>query len=341
MVNNNLGGSTLKKIIALLVSAFVCLSCFIGCGNNKDEGLATVKVSEVARSIFYAPQYAAISLGYFEEEGINIELTTAQGADKVTAAVLSGDSDIGFCGPEATIYVMQGGQEDYLINFAQVTKKDGSFLVGREDSKGNFKYSDLIGKHIIAGRAGGVPEMTLEYVLKKNGLDIKKDVTLDTSVQFAAMAGTFVGGTGDYVALFEPSATEVEENKQGYVLKSIGEESGEVPYTVYNARKGFIEENPNLIQSFTNAVSKGLKYVKSASSEEIADNIAEFFPDTDKDTLVKVIDRYKSIDAWNNTPVITQDAFNRLQEIMTMAGQLDEKAAYEDLVNTTFAEKTK
>ena len=331
----------MKKIIALLVSAFVCLSCFIGCGNNKDGGLTTVKVSEVARSIFYAPQYAAISLGYFEEEGINIELTTAQGADKVTAAVLSGDSDIGFCGPEATIYVKQGGQEDYLINFAQVTKKDGSFLVGREDSKGNFKYSDLIGKHIIAGRAGGVPEMTLEYVLKKNGIDIEKDVTLDTSVQFAAMAGAFVGGTGDYVALFEPSATEVEENEQGYVLKSIGEESGDVPYTVYNARKGFIEENADLIQSFTNAISKGLKYVNSASSEEIADNISEFFPDTDKDTLVKVIDRYKSIDAWNDIPVITEDAFNRLQEIMTMAGQLEEKAVYEDLVNTTFAEKTK
>lgn len=340
-MNNNFGGVTLKKIMALIISALVCISCFVGCGKNNDDSLTKVKVSEVARSIFYAPQYAAISLGYFEEEGIDIELTTAQGADKVTAAVLSGDSDIGFCGPEATIYVMQGGQEDYLINFAQVTKKDGSFLVGREDEKENFKYSDLKGKHIIAGRAGGVPEMTLEYVLKKNGIDIKKDVTLDTSVQFAAMAGTFVGGTGDYVALFEPSATEVEENAQGYVLKSIGEESGDVPYTVYNAKKSFIEKNPELMQRFTNAVSKGLKYVNSASSEEIADNIAQFFPDTNKETLVKVIDRYKSIDAWNDTPVITEDAFNRLQEIMSMAGQLDKKAEYKDLVNTVFAEKTK
>lgn len=331
----------MKKIMALIISALVCISCFVGCGKNNDDSLTKVKVSEVARSIFYAPQYAAISLGYFEEEGIDIELTTAQGADKVTAAVLSGDSDIGFCGPEATIYVMQGGQEDYLINFAQVTKKDGSFLVGRKDEKGNFKYSDLKGKHIIAGRAGGVPEMTLEYVLKKNGIDIKKDVTLDTSVQFAAMAGTFVGGTGDYVALFEPSATEVEENAQGYVLKSIGEESGDVPYTVYNAKKSFIEKNPELMQRFTNSISKGLKYVNSASSEEIANNIAEFFPDTNKETLVKVIDRYKSIDAWNDTPVITEDAFNRLQEIMSMAGQLDKKAEYKDLVNTVFAEKTK
>ncbi|WP_290772154.1 ABC transporter substrate-binding protein [Anaerofustis sp.] len=318
----------------------MCLACFVGCGTNESK-LEKVKVSEVARSIFYAPQYAAISLGYFEEEGIDIELTTAQGADKVTAAVLSGDSDVGFCGPEATIYVAQGGEKDYPVNFAQVTKRDGSFLVGRKDEAGKFKYSDLKGKHIIGGRAGGVPEMTLEYVLKKNGIDIKKDINLDTSVQFAAMAGTFVGGTGDYVALFEPSATEVESSGQGYVLKSIGEESGEVPYTVYNARKSFIEEKPELIQSFTNAVAKGLKYVQTADSKEIAEQIAEFFPDNDKETLIKVIDRYKSIDAWKDTPVLTKDSFDRLQDIMSSAGQLDKKAEYKDLVNTTFAEKTK
>jgi len=329
----------LKKLLALAISALMCLTCFVGCG--KGEDLTKVKVSEVARSIFYAPQYAAVSLGYFEDEGIDMELTTAQGADKVTAAVLSGDSDIGFCGPEATIYVQQGGEKDYPVNFAQVTKRDGSFLVGRKDKAKTFKYSDLKGKTIIAGRAGGMPEMTLEYVLKKNGLDIKKDVKLDTSIQFAAMAGTFVGGTGDYVALFEPSATEVEDNSQGYVLKSIGEESGEVPYTVYNARKSFIEQNPELIQSFTNAVQKGLEYIKTASSEEIADQIKDFFPDNDKETLVKVIDRYKDIDAWKDTPVLTKDSFDRLQDIMQEAGQLEKRADYKDLVNTTFAEKVK
>ncbi|MCR2033020.1 ABC transporter substrate-binding protein [Anaerofustis stercorihominis] len=317
----------------------MCLTCFVGCG--KSEDLTKVKVSEVARSLFYAPQYAAINKGYFKDEGLDIELTTAQGADKVTAAVLSGDSDIGFCGPEATIYVKQGGEKDYPVNFAQITKRDGSFLVGRKDDAKSFKYSDLKGKHIIAGRAGGVPEMTLEYVLKKNGLDLKKDVKMDTSIQFAAMAGTFVGGTGDYVALFEPSATEVEANKQGYVLKSIGEESGEVPYTVYNAKKSFIKDNPEIIQKFTNAVQKGLDYVQTASSEEIADQIKDFFPDNDKETLVKVIDRYKDIDAWKDTPVLTKDSFDRLQEIMSEAGQLDKKADYKDLVNTTFAQKAK
>ena len=329
----------MKKLIALAISALMCLTCFVGCG--KSEDLTKVKVSEVARSIFYAPQYAAINKGLFKDEGIDIELTTAQGADKVTAAVLSGDSDIGFCGPEATIYVQEGGEKDYPVNFAQITKRDGSFLVGRKDNAKSFKYSDLKGKHIIAGRAGGVPEMTLEYVLKKNGLDLKKDVKMDTSIQFAAMAGTFVGGTGDYVALFEPSATEVEANKQGYVLKSIGEESGEVPYTVYNAKKSFIKDNPELIQKFTNAVQKGLDYVQTASSEEIADQIKDFFPDNDKETLVKVIDRYKDIDAWKDTPVLTKDSFDRLQDIMSEAGQLDKKADYKDLVNTTFAEKAK
>lgn len=331
----------MKKIISLLVCVLILGSCLFGCGKSNSKELTNVNVSEVARSIFYAPQYAAINLGYFEQEGLDINLTTAQGADKVVAAVLSGDSDIGFCGPEATIYVMQGGEENYPVNFAQLTNKDGSFLVGRKDEEGNFDYSDLKGKYIIAGRAGGMPEMTLEYVLKKNGIDIKNDVTLDTSVQFAAMAGAFVGGTGDYVALFEPSATQVEENNQGYVIKSIGEESGEVPYTVYNARKDFISDNPEIIQGFTNAIAKGLEYVNNASSEEIADNIISFFPDNDKETLIKVIDRYKSIDAWSESPLLTQEAFNRLQDIMSMAGHLDEKADYESLVDTTFANNIK
>lgn len=332
----------MKKIISfllctLLVVGSICT--FSGCNKNKE--LKKVKVSEVARSVFYAPQYAAISLGYFKDEGIDIELTTAQGADKVTSAVLSGDSDIGFCGPEATIYVMQGGEKDYLVNFAQVTKRDGSFLVGRNDAKGSFKFSDLKGSYIIGGRQGGVPEMTLEYVLKKNGIDIKKDVKIDTSIQFAAMSGSFVGGLGDYVTLFEPSATEVENQGKGYVLTSIGEESGEVPYTVYNAKQSYINDNKDTIQGFTNAVAKGLEYVNEADSKDIAKQVKDFFPDIDNDVLIKVIDRYKDIDAWNQTPVLKESSFNRLQKIMSLSGNLDKKADYNKLVDTTFAKEAK
>ena len=329
----------MKKILSILLVLLLCASTLCGCSKQND--LKKVKVSEVARSVFYAPQYAALSLGYFEEEGLDVEVTTAQGADKVLAAVLSGDSDIGFCGPEATIYVNTKDNKDYAVNFAQVTKRDGSFLVGRKDEKDTFEYSDLKGSYIIGGREGGVPEMTLEYVLKKNGLDIKKDVTIDTSVQFAAMAGTFVGGTGDYVALFEPSATEVEKANNGYVLKSLGEESGEVPYTVYNALKSYVKDNPETIQSFTNAVYKGLKYVKETDSKEVAKAIKDYFPDTDEDVLTNVIQRYKDIDAWKDTPELSKDSFERLQDIMALAGHLDKRADYGTLVDNTFAKNIK
>lgn len=329
----------MKKILSILLVLLICAGTFCGC--SKQEDLKKVKVSEVAHSIFYAPQYAALALGYFEEEGLDVELTTAQGADKVLASVLSGDCNIGFCGPEATIYVNTDENKDYAVNFAQLTKRDGSFLVGRKNEKDSFDYEDLKGKYIIGGRAGGVPEMTLEYVLKKNGIDVKKDVTIDTSVQFAAMAGTFVGGTGDYVALFEPSATEVENAKKGYVIKSIGEESGEVPYTVYNALKSYIDKNPDIIQSFTNATYKGLKYVHDTDSKEIAKTIKEFFPDSKEEELATVIQRYKDIDAWKDTPNLTEDSFERLQDIMALAGHLDKRADYNTLVDNTFANNIK
>jgi NitT/TauT family transport system substrate-binding protein len=299
--------------------------------NKTDNGLTKVKVAEVAHTIFYAPAYAAISKGYFEEEGIEIDLTLASGADNVTAAVLSGDVDIGFCGSEATIYVYNSGEKDYLISFARLTKRDGSFLVSREPYD-DFTLEDLKGKTVIGGRKGGMPEMTFEWGLKENGIDPKEDLTIDTSVDFAAMEGAFIGGNADFVTLFEPNATSVEKQGLGYVVGYVGEWGGEVPYTAYNARKSFIDENPELIEGFKNAINKGLEYVKNTDSEIVAKDIYEFFPELSLNDLTVIIERYKTNDAWADSTEITEDDFEHLQEIMESSGELDKRAPYDKLV---------
>lgn len=299
--------------------------------NKTDNGLTKVKVAEVAHTIFYAPAYAAISKGYFEEEGIEIDLTLASGADNVTAAVLSGDVDIGFCGSEATIYVYNSGEKDYLINFARLTKRDGSFLVSKEPYD-DFTLEDLKGKTVIGGRKGGMPEMTFEWGLRENGINPKEDLTIDTSVDFAAMEGAFIGGDADFVTLFEPNATSVEKQGLGYVVGYVGQWGGEVPYTSYNARKSFIDENPELIEGFKNAINKGLEYVKNTDSEIVAKDIYEFFPELSLNDLTVIIERYKTNDAWADSTEITEDDFEHLQEIMESSGELDKKAPYDKLV---------
>ena len=299
--------------------------------NKTDNGLTKVKVAEVAHTIFYAPAYAAISKGYFEEEGIEIDLTLASGADNVTAAVLSGDVDIGFCGSEATIYVYNSGEKDYLINFARLTKRDGSFLVSREPYD-DFTLEDLKGKTVIGGRKGGMPEMTFEWGLRENGINPKEDLTIDTSVDFAAMEGAFIGGDADFVTLFEPNATSVEKQGLGYVVGYVGQWGGEVPYTSYNARKSFIDENPELIEGFKNAINKGLEYVKNTDSEIVAKDIYEFFPELSLNDLTVIIERYKTNDAWADSTEITEDDFEHLQEIMESSGELDKRAPYDKLV---------
>lgn len=297
-------------------------------------------VAEVTHSIFYAPQYVAHALGYFEEEGLDVEIILAAGADKVTAAVLSGDVEIGFCGSEATIYVYNNGEKDYLVTFAGLTKRDGSFIVSREKYD-NFTLNNLKGKTIIGGRIGGMPEMTLEWTLKEAGLDVKSDLTIDTSIAFASMSGAFIGGTGDFVSLFEPNALQIEKQGYGYVVASLGELGGVVPYTAYNARKSYIEQNPDVIKSFTKAIQKGLDYVHSHSSSEIADVIIKYFPDTSRTDLEKIIERYKNIDSWFDTTYITEDNFNHIQEIAKNAGQLDNFAPFDKLVNNDYAKKEK
>lgn len=320
--------------VVIVIVAIVSITVLKHKNTNND--VKNIKLSEVTRSVFYAPQYVAINNGYFKENGIEIELTTGQGADAVMTSVLSNQVNIGFAGPEASIYVYNEGKEDYCQVFAQMTKKDGSFLVAREKND-NFKWQDLKGKTIIPGRKGGVPYMTLEYVLRKNGLDPKKDVVLDDSIKFDLMSGAFTSGTADYVTLFEPTASLTQNENKGYIVASVGEAAGEIPYTAYFAKKSYIENNKETIQKFTNAIYKGQKWVKENSSEDIAKAVQSFFPDTDITLLSKVIQNYKDIDAWKDTPVLKEESFNLLQDVMTSAGELQKKAPYDKIVNNEYA----
>lgn len=332
----------MKKII---ITAIICVIVVIVAvttviiqNRQSDNTLKKISVNEVTRSVFYAPQYVAIAKGFFAEEGLEIELTTGQGADKVMTAVLAGQSDIGFAGPEAVIYVYNEGKEDYSQVFAQLTKKDGSFLVSKIDTD-DFKWTDLKGKTVIPGRKGGVPYMTLEYVLKKNGLNPKTDLILDDSIKFDLMAGAFTGGTAEYVTLFEPTASMTENAGKGYVVASVGEAAGEIPYTAYFAKKSYIEENSETIQKFTNAIYKGQVWVKEHSSREIAEEIKGFFPDTDVELLANVLQSYIDIDAWNETPILKEESYNLLQTVMEEAGELKTRAPYEKVVNNHYAEE--
>jgi len=327
-------------IVIILIIAMVCsiVGVMIHKNNQNEAKLKTIQVNEVTRSVFYAPQYVAINNGYFNKRGMNIELTTGQGADAVMTAVLANQCDIGFAGPEASIYVYNEGKEDYTQVFAQMTKKDGSFLIARNKTD-HFSWQDLKGKTVIPGRKGGVPYMTLEYVLKKNGINPQKDVTLDDSIKFDLMAGAFASGNADYVTLFEPTASLTQNQAKGYIVASVGEAAGEIPYTAYFAKKSYIENNEDTIQKFTDAVYEGQKWVKEHTSNEIAQVIQSFFPDTDVELLATVIQNYKDIDAWNDTPVLKEEAFNRLEEVMTMAGELKEKAPYDKIVTNKYSQE--
>lgn len=320
-------------IVAAGITTYIILN-----KNTETQGLQKIRVNEVTRSVFYAPQYVAIANGYFAQERLEIELTTGQGADKVMTAVLANQSDIGFAGPEASIYIYNEGKEDYAQVFAQMTKKDGSFLVSKEATN-NFSWQDLKGKTVIPGRKGGVPYMTFEYVLKKNGIDPKKDLTLDDSIKFDLMAGAFSGGNAEYVTLFEPTASATEKAGKGYIVASVGEASGEIPYTAYFAKKSYIEANSDVIQGFTNAIYKGEQWVKEHTAREIAEKIANFFPDSEIEMLTTSIQSYIDIDAWKDNPVLKEESFNLLQTVMKEAGELEKEADYSKIVNNSFAEK--
>ena len=330
----SLAAAIVLAVTALPMTAFAAKK-------DGEEKPAKVTLNEVAHSIFYAPQYVAIEEGYFAEEGLDLTLVTGFGADKVLTALISGEADIGFMGAEASIYAYQEGATDPAVNFAQLTQRAGNFLVAREEMQ-DFKWEDLKGKKVLGGRKGGMPEMVFEYILRKNGLDSQKDLTIDQSIDFGSTAAAFTGDkSADFTVEFEPSATALEREGAGYVVASLGVDSGYVPYTSYSAKTSYMEKNPEIIQKFTNALQKGMDYVAGHTPEEIAKVIKPQFKETDEATLETIISRYYSQDTWKTDLILQQDSFTLLEDILIDAGQLSDYVNYEDLVTTKFAEEAK
>ena len=329
----SLAAAVILAVTALPMTAFAAEK------DGGEEKLTKVTLNEVAHSIFYAPQYVAIEEGYFSEEGLNLTLVTGFGADKTMTAVISGEADIGFMGAEASVYAYQEGATDPVVNFAQLTQRAGNFLVAREEMP-DFKWEDLKGKKVLGGRKGGMPELVFEYILKKNGMDPQKDLTIDQSIDFGSTAAAFTGDdSAAYTVEFEPSATILEKEGAGYVVASLGEASGYVPYTSYSAKASYMKENPEIIQKFTDALQKGMDYVQSHTPEEIAEVIAPQFKETDLETITAIVKRYYDQDTWKENLIFEKDSFELLQDILEDAGELTDRTAYEDLVQTEYAQK--
>lgn len=349
-----------KRLLASLLSAVLGLSLLAGCSGGQDNNggsasdnraaetetaeneeepeLTKITLNEVAHSIFYAPMYVAIEEDYFTDEGIELDLVCGFGADKTMTAVISGEADIGFMGSEASIYTYNEGATDYVVNFAQLTQRAGNFLVAREEMP-DFTWDDIKGSLVLGGRKGGMPEMVFEYILKENGIDPETDLEINQNIDFGSTAAAFSEGQGDFTVEFEPGATSLESEGKGYVVASLGEDSGYVPYTAFSAKKSYINENPDIIQGFTNALQKGMDYVQTHTPEEIAKVIEPQFPETDLDTITTIVTRYYDQDTWKSNLIFEQSSFDLLQDILENAGELEQRAPYEDLVTTTFAAK--
>ena len=324
----------MKKIFLFFFTIMMAIS-LIGCGkkdSKENNKLKKIKVAEVTHSMFYAPLYISDALGYFKDNGLDVDIILTSGANNVAAAVISGDVEIGLCGSEQTIYIYNEGAEDYLVNFAGLTKRDGSFLVSRKKNK-DFKLSDLENSWIIGGRNGGMPAMTLAYTINENNI---KNVNIDTSIDFAAMSGAFIAGSGDYVTLFEPNALTLEQEGYGYVVASLGKIGGEVPYTVFNAKKSYIKNNSDVIEGFAKSIQMGLDYVHNHTPEEVAKIIAPYFADNTLNEVTEVVKRYMENDSWYQTTYITEDGFNHIKEIIDFNGLLTKDAPYDKLVNNKY-----
>ena len=325
------------SLAAAVVLAVTALPMGVSAAKKEEPKLTKVTLNEVAHSIFYAPQYVAIEEGYFKDEGLDLTLVTGFGADKTMTAVISGEADIGFMGAEASVYAYQEGATDAVVNFAQLTQRAGNFLVAREEMP-DFKWEDLKDKKVLGGRKGGMPEMVFEYILRKNGLDPQKDLTIDQSIDFGYTAAAFTGDTSaDFTVEFEPSATALEKEGAGYVVASLGVDSGYVPYTSYSAKTSYMDKNPEIIQKFTNALQKGMEYVQSHTPEEIAEVIAPQFAETDLDTVTAIVKRYYDQDTWKSNLIFEKESFELLEDILEDSGELSERVSYEDLVTIKYA----
>lgn len=321
-----------KFICGILAACFAFVIPFAATGCTKSDKL--IRINEVTHSVFYAPLYLAEALGYFKDEGIEIELTNGGGADATMTAVVSGNADVGFCGPEAALYVNLGGSKDSPKVFGQLTKRDGSFLVGRT-AEPNFEWSNLAGKEILAGRRGGVPAMTFEYVIKTQ----KVDCTLNYDVEFSTMTAAFEGGVGDYCTMFEPVASEYQKKGKGFIVASVGQESGEIPYTCFAAKESYIKNNPEKIDGLLRAVTRAVKYVNETDSDTVAELLVPYFTGTGKESLKDSVDSYKSIDAWVTNMAMKESAFNKLQDVIELAGELEKRVDFSSLVVTEQADR--
>ncbi len=324
-----------RTILIVLTIALMLLP--LACRSNESETVA-LELHEVTRSVFYAPQYIAMSLGYFEEEGLHVEITTSGGSEKAMTALLSGDADLCLAGPETGVYVMNEGKEDHPVIVGQLTKRDGSFLIAREPAE-QFSWDDLKGKTIIGGRAGGMPIMTLRWVMANNGLIDGENCTIIDSIQFNLMAGAFEGGEGDYVTLFEPTATEFQKAGKGYIVANIGLESGEVPYTCYFASQKMIAEHPERIEAFLRAIYKAQQWIETASDEEAAKAMQPYFPDASLESLMAVVKSYRETDSWKKDPIMQEADYERLLTVIDFNGELTGRPAFKDLVDNAFAKK--
>lgn len=329
----------MKKKICLAVAGVLSLSFGVGCSTQQEEtALTPVRLNEVVHSVFYAPQYVAQELGFFEEEGLEVTVAIGNGADKSMTALLSDSADIALLGTEAGIYVYNEGKADYPKAFAQLTQRAGNFLVSRVEEP-NFEWNDLKGKSVIGGRLGGMPELVLEYVIKENGMVIGEDMEIINNIDFSSTAGAFTGNVGDYTVEFEPVATTLEQNGSGYIVASLGEASGYVPYTVYMARDDFMTEHPEIIEAFTRAIYRGQQWVANHTSAEIAEVILPQFSESDVETLTTIIERYKAQDTWKTDPIFSEEGFTLIQDIMEQGGELSGRVPFDDLVRNEFAEK--
>jgi len=326
----------MKRLTAAVLCLLMML-CLWGC-SAESSGLRTVTLNEVTRSVFYAPLYAACSMGFFEEEGLKVDIVTGGGSDASMTALLSGDADVALMGPETGVYVVNQGKEDHPMIIAQLTKRDGSFLLGRQADP-DFDFEKMRGKSVIGGRPGGMPYMTLLYVLRSHGLEPGRDVEVISNIQFNLMGGAFESGTGDYVTLFEPVASTFEAQGKGHIVTNMGLESGEVPYTTFMMRQQTIAEEPGFAEAFVRAIYKAQKWVWAASDEEVAAAMQDYFPDTDLATLAMVAKSYRVTDSWTKVPTMTEDAFSRLQDIMEGAGELSARVKLSELVDNSIGEK--
>lgn len=329
----------MKRLFSVFMLVLIVFStCIIatGCGEQDKK---TIRVNQVTNSIFYAPLYVAINNGYFEDEGYKVDLTTAEGSNTTNVALMTGSADIGLMGPEQNVYSYVNGDQNYPVVFGQLTKRDGSFLISRTEEP-NFDWSNLAGKHIIAGRKGGSPAMSLQYALELNGYDIETDLNFDTSIAFASIGGTFMSGVGDYMTMFEPAASEFVKTGGGYIVAAVGEESGEIPFTCFSANKDYINNNPEVIIAFLKAIQRGLNYIYTADINDVVDSLAPSFSGSSKESIKVGMQNYIAADAWNANPMMTEDSFNRLLDMLTRAGELSQTAVahYNKIINNNFGQ---